>query len=437
MKNKRNSTLIVLALCIVLVGSSTALFAQGQRGTVADGPVTLTVWNFKYAEEVAGAAFREMDRLFMEQNPGIIIDHQAQPESNYYQLLVSAFSAQSDLDVFLTHTDQRAWAIAEMFYRFDDTIADVMDTYAESARVACSETGSPDSDIKILPLTAQGTGIYYNKSNFAKAGLDPEANVANWDDFLAACEALKRAGITPIIFGNQGSPFGIDFTYRVILGTLLGEEGIDGFADGSSSFTSAEFAQATQMIKQLFDKGYVNVENASIPYFVDAIDVFKSGVGGFYPGLNSDIAHWKDFGDALGYENVGYFPAPLAPNAAYPLAQVNQGAGIGFAVPDYSPHAEAAAKYAKFMTSGEAGKIFMDMTGAIVPNSTIPMDASNPLLATVLDHMNSNAVPDIMNKVPGGMINDFYNFMNLYFLAGEISESQYIRQVENLYRNNL
>lgn len=79
----------------------------------------------------------------------------------------------------------------------------------------------------------------------------------------------------------------------------------------------------------------------------------------------------------------------------------------------------------------------MDATGAIVPNSTIPMDSSNPVLSKILDHMNNNAVPDILNRIPGGMINDFYNFMNLYFIANEISQEKYIEQVQNIYKNNL
>ena len=436
MKKKVKSIGIFLILTLLLVSFSGTLFAQGQK-VKSDDPITLTVWNFKYAEDVAGPAFKEMDRLFMEQNPGIIIDHQAQPESNYYQMLLSAFSAKSDLDVFLTHTDQRAWAIAELFHVFDDDIADIIDTYAPSALEACSETNSANSDIKILPLTAQGNGFYYNKANFKKAGLDPEVIPSNWNDFLNACEKLKKAGITPIIFGNQGGAFGIDFTYRAILATLFGTDKINGFADGSTAFTDPEFIQATRMIKELYDKGYINVENGSIPYFVDAITDFQNGNGGFFPGLASDIAHWKDFGEAFGYENVGYFSAPVAANAAFPNAQVNQGAGIGFAVTAYSPHTEAAAKYAKFMTSGAAGKIFMDATGAIVPNSTIPIDASNVTLSNILEKMNTYGVPDLMNVVPGGMIQDFYNFMTLYFISGEISEARYIDQVQRLYTNNL
>lgn len=425
--------LIVILLSITLTGQ---LFAKGQKAT-KDGPITLTVWNFKYAEEIAGKAFREMDKLFMEQNPGIIIDHQAQPESNYYQMLISAFSAKSSLDVFLTHTDQRAWGISESFHVFDSDITDVIDTYSTTALQACSETNSANSDIKILPLTAQGLGFYYNKENFKKAGIDPNTIPSDWDAFLSTCSKLKNAGITPIILGNQGSPFGIDFIYRVILGTLLSENEINGFADGRTKFTDPAFVQATEMIKELYDRGFVNVDNGSLPYFVDAIESFKGGNGGFFIGLTSDIAHWKEFGDALGYENIGYFSSIVPKNAKYPEQQVNQGAGIGFAVTNYSPHADVAAKYAKFMTSGEAGKIFMNATGAIVPNTTIPLDMDNQMLGEILDKMNNHPVPDFMNRVPGGMINDFYNFQTLYFIAKEISQAKYIQQVQSIYENSL
>jgi len=429
------------ALCLMIVFAA-ALFtltAGGTRDTAAtagDKPVTLTVWDFKYGEEVTGAAFREMDEMFMAENPGIVINHVAQPESNYYELLLSAFTAHSDVDVVLLHADNRAWNMVDFFAVMDKQIAPVMEDYAPTALAAVSASGSPISDIRMLPLTAQGLGFYYNKANFKKAGLNPDKAPASWNDFLAACEALKSAGITPIIMGNQGSTFGIDFTYRVILATLYGDR-IAGFADGSSSFTDPEFLTATRMIKTLFDKGYVNVENGSIPYFMDAINLFKSGQGGFFCGLTSDIAHWKDFGEALGYANVGYFPSPIPAGAPYPRAQVNQGAGLGIAAVNYRPNVDAAIKYISFFTSGKAGKVFMDASGAIVPNNTIPVDSSNAMLSEILSRMSSDAAGDFMTKVPGGMVSDFYNFCFLYFIAGEITEGEFIDKVQKIYKDNL
>jgi ABC-type glycerol-3-phosphate transport system substrate-binding protein len=423
----------IILLLMMVFGSM--VFAGG-GGQKAGGKTTLTVWDFKYAEDITGKAFREMDALFMQENPDIIINHVAQPEPNFYELVLSAFVAKNDVDVVIAHTDNRAWNMAEFMEVLDPYIANERSNYARSALRAVSLSQSPDRDTRMLPLTAQGMGFYYNKSNFRKAGLNPDNPPRSWPDFLAACEALKKANIPPIILGNAGTAIGIDWTYRTILATLYGDR-IEGFRDGKANFTDPEFRQATTMIKELFDKGYVNVENASMAYFMDAIDTFKTGQGGFIPGLCSDIANWKDFADVLGYDNVGYFPGPVVQGAPYPNAQVNQGAGLGMAVVNYGKNKDAAVKYIKFYTSGRGGKIFMDASGAIVPNSTIPIDTNNKLLATILSEMNNNGIADYIMLLPGGMLNDYWNLMYLYFVSKEIALDDYIRQVQELYKNSL
>lgn len=424
-------------LCLVLLCCSTMLFATGTKEEAKEAQqITLTVWDFKYAEEITGAAFRKMDQMFMEQYPNVTINHVAQPESNYYQLLMSAFTAKSDVDVVLSHTDNRAWNLADFFEVLDPYITDVKGTYDKSALKACSASGSSEKDMRMLPLTAQGVGFYYNKTALKAAGVDTAKAPVAWNDFLAACDALKKAGITPIVLGNAGGTFGIDFFYRCLLGTFYGDR-LEGFSDGTANFTDSEFLEATRMIKSLYDKGYVNVENGSISYFMDAINSFKAGNGGFFVGLCSDIAHWKDFGDALGYENVGYFPSPVLPKVAYPDAQVNQGAGLGMAVVSYGENKEMAVKYIESYTSGEGGKVLMDASGAIVPNSTIPVDTSKEMLSQILSYMTTSGVPDFMNKVPGAMITDFYNFQYLYFISNEISEAEYIKTVQKLYTSSL
>ncbi|MDR2304543.1 MAG: extracellular solute-binding protein [Treponema sp.] len=428
---------IAIVLLLMMVFGSMVYAGGGGQQSAAGGKTTLTVWDFKYAEENTGKAFKEMDALFMRENPNIIINHVAQPEPSFYELLMSAFVAKNDVDVIITHTDNRAWNMAEFMEVLDPYIINERSEYARSALRAVSSSQNPDRDTRMLPLTAQGMGFYYNKLNFRKAGLNPDNPPRSWPDFLAACEALKKANIPPIIFGNGGgTPIGIDWTYRTILVTLYGDK-IEGFQNGKVNFTDPEFRQATVMIKELFDKGYINVENASMVYFMDAIDAFKAGQGGFIPGLCSDIAHWKDYGEALGYDNVGYFPGPVVQGAPYPNAQVNQGAGLGMAVVNYGKNKDAAVKYIKFYTSGQGGKIFMDASGAIVPNSSIPIDTNNKLLTTVLSEMNNYGTADYMTLIPGGMFAEYNNLQYWYFVSDEISLDDYIRQVQELYKNSL
>ncbi len=48
----------------------------------------------------------------------------------------------------------------------------------------------------------------YNKDMFEKAGLDPEAAPETWDAFLAACDKLKSAGMSPVGGGIQDGYWG-------------------------------------------------------------------------------------------------------------------------------------------------------------------------------------------------------------------------------------
>ncbi|MEM1867671.1 MAG: extracellular solute-binding protein [Thermosphaera sp.] len=46
----------------------------------------------------------------------------------------------------------------------------------------------------LIPLDTHGWGLWYNKDIFAAAGLDPENPPRTYEEFVAACEAIKRAG---------------------------------------------------------------------------------------------------------------------------------------------------------------------------------------------------------------------------------------------------
>jgi hypothetical protein len=51
--------------------------------------------------------------------------------------------------------------------------------------------------------------------------------------------------------------------------------------------------------------------------------------------------------------------------------------------------------------------------------------------------MNNHGTADYIMLIPGGMLDDYGNLMYLYFISQEISLDNYIRQVQELYRNSL
>lgn len=428
LKNKK-----IVALLIVMLISCLSIFAEGQQEE-KDEKVKLTVWDFKYSEEVAGSALKDMDALYLSTHPNVELIHVAQPHDNYYEILAATMASGTGPDVIMVHTDQRIWNMDEFLLPLDSYIADWKDDMSDSAWAACSSTKESDKNIKLVPLTAQGVGIYVNKANLAKAGIDPSSDLRDWDDFLNACEKLNSAGIPPIIMGNGGQPFSVDFAYRVLLSNFYGDQ-LAGFTDGSANFTDDAFIEVTRMIKTLFTMGYINTENATMPYFMDAIEIFKSGEGGFFFGLTSDIAHWKDFGDAFGYEDLGYIASLNTPTAKYSDRQSSQGAGIGFAVLKNSKNPEVAVEYLKEYVHGESAKLFLNRTGAIVPNKNLPIE--NDSLAEIVSSMSTNAVPDFYNQLSAGFASELYNYIQLFFVIDELTLNEYIEKLQKAYKQNL
>src|SRR5260370_14770630 len=56
----------------------------------------------------------------------------------------------------------------------------------------------------VIPLENQFYIGFYNKSAFAKAGVTSVPT--DWNELYSACTKLKKAGYTPLVYGNGGHP---------------------------------------------------------------------------------------------------------------------------------------------------------------------------------------------------------------------------------------
>src|SRR5512138_4035640 len=149
----------ILLVCLALLCSAAAVFAQKK--------VTLTVWDFKYGEVNAGGAQAPMkanDAAFMKANPGVTVVHVSQPlEPQYYQIIQSAATANSGPDVVMFHPGARENGFADILEDLGPYIKDVKGQFTQAGIEAVSIDGKLGNPVKLLPLTMQGFGIYYNK----------------------------------------------------------------------------------------------------------------------------------------------------------------------------------------------------------------------------------------------------------------------------------
>ena len=105
--------------------------------------------------------------------------------------LKTAFTANEEPDVsVMVVNSTQAFADGGMIQKIDDLIdsSDVSDFWP-----GLMENCKVNGDIYGVPYLRSTPVLYYNKTLFKKAGLDPETAPATWDDMVKASDALKTS----------------------------------------------------------------------------------------------------------------------------------------------------------------------------------------------------------------------------------------------------
>jgi ABC-type glycerol-3-phosphate transport system substrate-binding protein len=156
----------------------------------------------------------------------------------------------------------------------------------------------PPTNSQIIPL------VFYNKSQFARAKVQPPAT---WQQFLDVNAKLKAAGMTPMELGGN-DPFAAAMPLTgAISADVLGKnpQWIQQRYAGKVKFADADVVAAAQKMRTLVQKGYFEQGALNVSY-ADSIKNFNAGKAAMYP-----MGSWylgsipKDQ-----WSNIGVFPWP-------------------------------------------------------------------------------------------------------------------------------
>jgi raffinose/stachyose/melibiose transport system substrate-binding protein len=107
-----------------------------------------------------------------------------------------------------------------------------------------------------VPWDMGAVTFWYNKDLFAKAGVEVPTT---WTEFLAACDKLKAAGITPISVG-EGDKWPGMHIWAYLVSRIGGAEAFSAAAATgdarTGSFNDEAFVKAGYELKKLVDAGY-------------------------------------------------------------------------------------------------------------------------------------------------------------------------------------
>jgi alpha-1,4-digalacturonate transport system substrate-binding protein len=221
-------------LCILTLGTSIiAGCGSGQTAgtdesatTEAGAPKSLS-FLYQYANDENKAGVETIITKYKEQNPGVQINTQGVPLSQFYQVLQTRVSAKNFPDVVLAPT-----AIIPS-YSAAGVLADLTpylpkDFFASFTDVRTS-IDRPNNTIVGAPIADSIRGVIYNKTAFDKAGIKaPGLNDApwTWDQLVQAAKTLqeKKAVRYGLMFEKPSFDGWMPFLYQNG-GSLLDDKG--------------------------------------------------------------------------------------------------------------------------------------------------------------------------------------------------------------------
>jgi glucose/mannose transport system substrate-binding protein len=210
-------------------------------------------------------------------------------------------------------------------------------------------------DRKIYSVLAgihRGNVLWYNTKLLEKNGIKV-GDQMTFDQFFAACDKLKAAGVPALGVGDSGIWASAQLFENTLLG-VIGPKGWVDLFDGSMQWDDPKVKQAMKLFAKMQD--YLNPDHAALSWD-QAIKALMDGKVAF-----SSMGDWAD-GEFLKAklkekEDFGWVSHPGTDGSFIVVAD-------GFTLAKGAPHKEAAIAWLKSIGSKEAQEAFNPLKGSI------------------------------------------------------------------------
>jgi glucose/mannose transport system substrate-binding protein len=204
----------------------------------------------------------------------------------------------------------------------------------------------------VLTGVHRGNVLWYNKKLLDQNGIKV-GDKMTFDEFFAACDKLKAAGISALGLGDSG----IWASAQLFENTLLGVIGPQGWADlfsGKMNWDDPKVMQAVQYFSKMQD--YLNPDHATLTWD-QAVAALMQGKVAF-----TSMGDWAD-GEFIKAgmkekEDFGWVSHPGTDGSFIVVAD-------GFVLAKGAPHKDAAIAWLKSIGSKDAQEAFSPVKGSI------------------------------------------------------------------------
>ena len=203
-----------------------------------------------------------------------------------------------------------------------------------------------------IPLYLDAKFMGYNKQIFAKLGLSVPTS---YEQLLASCDTLRKAGITPITLGNKEAWPAIHYVGQLLAYDVPRASLERDFDPKKATFADAGYVEALKQFKQLADRctdgATMNGES-----YASAFQAFGNAKSAMYYQEIIEFDQSASTDTVLKQADFGFFTLPV-PEGAKGDPKAIEGAPEGYMINSTSKHVPLAIDFMKFVTSKENGQV--------------------------------------------------------------------------------
>ena len=178
-------------LAIVLSAAMALTGTFGISGTVmAEEPLKIEFFQQK-GEEGPQKGYQAIIDKFNEENPDIVIEMNTVPDPG--TVLTSRISS-GDIPVIFSDYPTQTQFKQKVANGYVQDLSD-QEFLSNVNESSLEMTKQEDGGYYALPYSRNYIGVYYNQQIFEDNGIEIPTT---WEEFLAVCDKLKEAGITPV-----------------------------------------------------------------------------------------------------------------------------------------------------------------------------------------------------------------------------------------------
>ncbi|BBI31382.1 ABC transporter substrate-binding protein [Cohnella abietis] len=369
--------LMLVALVVAIAGCSGSSSSSKRDTTlriamVSPGEGIIKVWE-------------QIKSKYEDAHPNIKVELNYQEDAIYQSVgLPNLLTGANAPDIYFEWAGERLKTRIESGYAADLTEALKQDGLKNSFEPGDFKGMELEGKTYMIPTASDVSNIiWYNKKIFTDLGIQPPQT---WEQFIAVCEKIKAANITPIASGNKELWPGGNWISHLI-SRVVGEEAYSAALQLEQPFNSPDFVTAFGYVKQMWDSQYIN--NSVNAISDDEGDVlFFNGQAAMHPIGSWLVSSALESAPEL---ELGYFNLPSMPNGKGDQTSV-LGVQNGFVINQKSKLFQEAVDFMALYSSPESSELLAKAGAIPIAKGGVDAEKTDALSLSLIDMMKKSTM---------------------------------------------